>query len=38
MAGATMPPEIFNPELADACPRARPGKSWLTRLTGRWLE
>src|SRR5476651_786939 len=36
MAGATMPPELLNPNLAIA-PAARKGESWLTRLTGRWL-
>jgi cell division protein FtsA len=33
MAGATMPPEALNPELA-AEPRERQGKGWLDRLTG----
>jgi cell division protein FtsA len=37
MAGATMPPELINPALAIA-PDASKGKSWLSRLTGRWLE
>jgi cell division protein FtsA len=37
MAGATMPPEILNPELA-ALPEAGKSKSWLARLTGRWFE
>ena len=36
MAGATMPPEILNPDLA-APPAANKGPSWLERLTGRWL-
>jgi cell division protein FtsA len=36
MAGATMPPEMINPDLA-MMPDARAGKSWLARLTGRWL-
>jgi cell division protein FtsA len=33
MAGATLPPEALNPELA-AEPRERQGKGWLDRLTG----
>jgi cell division protein FtsA len=37
MAGATMAPELINPDLA-MLPDARKGKSWLARLTGRWLE
>ena len=37
MAGALLPPEILNPELAIQ-PAAREGKSWFSRLTGRWLE
>ena len=37
MAGAMLPPEILNPELA-LQPAVREGKSWLSRLTGRWLE
>jgi cell division protein FtsA len=37
MAGALLPPEILNPEMA-ALPTAGQGKSWLSRLTGRWLE
>src|ERR1700722_14786687 len=37
MAGAVLPAEILNPELA-ALPQARPGKSWLSRLTSRWME
>jgi cell division protein FtsA len=37
MAGATMPPELINPDLA-MLPDARKGKNWLARLTGRWLE
>jgi cell division protein FtsA len=37
MAGATMPPEVINPELAMAAePQA--AKGWWGRLTGRWLE
>jgi cell division protein FtsA len=36
MAGATMPPEMINPNLAIG-PGARANKSWLARLTGRWL-
>ena len=36
MAGALLPPEILNPELASQ-PAAGEGKSWLSRLTGRWL-
>ncbi len=40
MAGATMPPEIINPDLADKMHAAgtKKGSSWLSRLTGRWLE
>lgn len=40
MAGATMPPEIINPDLADKMHAAgtKKGPSWLARLTGRWLE
>jgi cell division protein FtsA len=40
MAGATMPPEIINPDLADRLNEAgsRQGASWLSRLTGRWLR
>ena len=34
MAGATMPPELINPDLV--LPRAGEGKSWWSRLTGRW--
>jgi cell division protein FtsA len=37
MAGATMPPEFLNPELA-VMPASKPGKHWFKRLTGRWLE
>ena len=38
MAGATMPPDVINPELA-ALPGAQAkGSGWLRRLTGRWLE
>ena len=36
MAGATMPPEILNPDLANV-PAAKEGGGWLGRLTGRWL-
>lgn len=36
MAGATMPPEVINPELA--IPRAGAGQSWWDRLTGRFLR
>ena len=40
MAGATMPPEIINPDLADKLNAAgsKAGPSWLSRLTGRWLR
>jgi cell division protein FtsA len=40
MAGATMPPEIINPDLADKMHAAstKKGPSWFSRLTGRWLE
>ena len=40
MAGATMPPEIINPDLADKLNAAatKKGPSWFGRLTGRWLE
>jgi cell division protein FtsA len=37
MAGALLPPEILNPEMA-GLPAAGKSKSWLSRLTGRWLE
>ncbi len=37
MAGATLPPEALNPELA-AEPRERQGKGWLSRLTGGLFE
>jgi cell division protein FtsA len=39
-AGATMPPEVINPDLADklSAAGAKKGSSWLSRLTGRWLE
>jgi cell division protein FtsA len=37
MAGALLPPEVLNPELA-ALPPAGKGKSWLNRLTSRWME
>jgi cell division protein FtsA len=36
MAGATMPPELINPDLA-IVPGTK-GKSWFSRLTSRWLE
>jgi cell division protein FtsA len=36
MAGALLPPEVLNPELAVE-PASRKGQSWLSRLTGRWL-
>src|SRR5580692_5477320 len=36
IGGALLPPEILNPELA-ALPAAGEGKTWLSRLTGRWL-
>jgi cell division protein FtsA len=36
MAGALLPPEVLNPELA-ALPASGQGKTWLSRLTGRWL-
>jgi cell division protein FtsA len=40
MAGATMPPEIINPDLADRLNAAasKQGSGWLSRLTGRWLK
>jgi cell division protein FtsA len=40
MAGASMPPEIINPDLADKLNAAgsKQGSSWLNRLTGRWLR
>jgi cell division protein FtsA len=40
MAGATMPPEIINPDLADRLDAAgsKQDSSWLSRLTGRWLR
>jgi cell division protein FtsA len=37
MAGATMPPEVLNPDLA-ANPKPAKSENWFTRLTGRWLE
>jgi cell division protein FtsA len=37
MAGATMPPEMINPELAMMAPEQK-DKGWWRRLTGRWLE
>ena len=37
MAGATMPPEMINPDLPMTNP-AQESKGWLGRLTGRWLE
>jgi cell division protein FtsA len=33
VAGASLPPEILNPDLASA-PEQRAGKGWLNRLTG----
>jgi cell division protein FtsA len=36
MAGALLPPEILNPELA-TLPASGQRKSWLSQLTGRWL-
>ena len=40
MAGATMPPEIINPDRADKLNAAgsKQGSSLLSRLTGRWLR
>ena len=40
MAGATMPPEVINPDLADKlhAAGAKQGPGWLSRLTGRWLR
>ncbi len=35
VAGATMPPDVINPELA--LPHASEGKGWWARLTSRWL-
>jgi len=37
MAGATMPPELLNPEIAMAAGQGR-GESLLGRLTRRWLQ
>jgi len=37
MAGATLPPEALNPDLARA-PRENKGKGWLSRLTGSLFE
>jgi cell division protein FtsA len=37
MAGATMPPEILNPDLAMGAKEEK-RENWFTRLTGRWLE
>ena len=37
MAGATMPPEMINPDIAMNAP-AEARKGWWGRLTGRWLE
>ena len=37
MAGATMPPELINPDLAIHT-GPKDGGSWLKRLTSRWLE
>jgi cell division protein FtsA len=36
MAGALLPPEVLNPELAVE-PASHKGQSWFSRLTGRWL-
>jgi cell division protein FtsA len=37
MAGATMPPELINPDLAiNTAPKN--GGGWFKRLTSRWLE
>jgi cell division protein FtsA len=37
MAGASMPPELLNPELV-TIPAGGGGIGWLERLTGRWLK
>ena len=37
MAGATMPPEMINPDIPMTTP-AEESKGWWGRLTGRWLE
>ena len=37
MAGATLPPEAFNPDPAGNTPSGK-GGGWLSRLTGRWLR
>ena len=37
MAGATMPPEMINPDIPMTAP-AEARKGWWGRLTGRWLE
>ena len=37
MAGATLPPEVLNPETGRAAP-AGPAKGWLARLTGALFE
>jgi len=36
MAGATMPPELLNPDIA-INPAKEKGENWLSRLTRRWL-
>lgn len=36
MAGATMPPELLNPDIALSQPTSKT-ESWLSRLTRRWL-
>jgi cell division protein FtsA len=36
MAGATMPPELLNPEIAIGTGTSKP-ENWLSRLTRRWL-
>ena len=38
MAGATMPPEMINPDIAHDRMPQEARKGWLGRLTGRWLE
>ncbi len=37
MAGATLPPEVLNPEIAREAPSGQ-GKGWLARLTGGLFE
>jgi len=36
MAGATMPPELLNPDIA-INPAKEKSENWLSRLTRRWL-